>query len=73
MLPVGDYMDAFGAVIPFTKSGVWQVSIQVYRVGSVPAMSTFTIACCGELASGQIARDVLNQPAVGGSYQEGLP
>ena len=55
MLPVGDYMDAFGAVIPFTESGVWQVSIQVYRVGSVPAMSMFEIVCCGEPASGPIA------------------
>lgn len=52
MAPVGDYIDAFGAVVPFTEAGLWHVSIHVYRVCSVPAMSTFGVLCC-EDAIGQ--------------------
>ena len=51
MFPVGDYIDAFGAVVPFTETGLWDVSIQVYRVCSVPAKSTFGILCCDDAIS----------------------
>ncbi len=50
MLPVADYMDAFGAVIPFTETGLWNISIHVYRVGSVPATSNFSLMCCAKSA-----------------------
>ena len=51
MVSVNDYIDAFGARVPFTEPGLWQLTVQVYRVGGVPAISTFTIVCCGESVS----------------------
>jgi hypothetical protein len=51
MLPVGDYLDAFGAVMPLTETGLYHVGIHVYRVGGVPATSTFRILCCDEADS----------------------
>ena len=48
MLPAGDYMDAFCAVVPFNETGLWDVNIKVYRVGGVPATSTFRLLCCEE-------------------------
>jgi hypothetical protein len=53
MFPVVDYLDAFGAVVPFTEAGLWHVSIHVYGASPGPAMSTFGILCCG----GAISRD----------------
>lgn len=64
MLPVADYMDAFGAVIPFTETGLWNVSIQVYRVGSMPATSNFSLLCCAESAGSLTTRFARNGLAV---------
>lgn len=61
MLPAGDYRDAFCAVVPFTEAGLWDVNIKVYRVGSVPAASTFNILCCDDGHSGQVATESVEE------------
>jgi hypothetical protein len=46
MSPNVPYLDGFGALVPFTETGLWRLSIQIFRVGWAPATATFTVVCC---------------------------
>jgi hypothetical protein len=51
MVPIVNYLDGFGAKVPFTETGAWRLDIQVVRTGGVPAVATVRVSCCGDRQS----------------------
>jgi hypothetical protein len=48
MRPLVGYVDGFGATVPFTAPGIWSLTVDIVRVGGIPATAVFTIDCCRE-------------------------